>query len=216
MTEAAWRLIGVVLLGVAIAPGLTWGHDAISTKLTWTREISRIFERRCVGCHQDGGSAPMAFSNFSAVKPWAVAIKEAVLVRQMPPWPAAKGFGEFSNDFSLTQEEIVRIAEWVEGGAPEGDPAFLKPPNFAPPRWRSGSRPAGASVVVRAGTVIPKSLSVIAVRVDQPGKLWIGPVPLVWGLRGDSQWLLLRKPLRFAAGSVVDGRGTATLLLTPE
>lgn len=216
MTKAAWRLIGSVLLGAAIAPNLTWAHDAISTKLTWTREISRIFEKRCVGCHQDGGRAPMAFGSFSAVKPWAVAIKEAILVRQMPPWPAAKGYGEFSNDFSLTQEEIVRIAEWVEGGAPEGDPAFLKPPNFAVPRWRSGSRPAGGNFEVRAGTVMPKSVSVIAVRVDRPGKLWIGAFPLVWGLRRDSQWLLLREPLRFAAGSVVEGRGTATLLLSTD
>lgn len=216
MTKPRWRLIGSVLLGAAIACNLGWGHDAVSTKLTWTREISRIFETRCVGCHQDGGRAPMAFRSFSAVKPWAVAIKEAVLVRQMPPWPAAKGYGEFSNDFSLTQEEIVRIAEWVEGGAPEGDPAFLKPPNFALTRWRSGSRPVGGEVVVRAGTLIPRSISVIAVRVDQPGKLWLGAVPLVWGLRRDSQWLLLREPLRLAAGSVVEGRGTATLLLSSE
>ena len=193
-----------------------WGHDAISTKLTWTREISRIFEKRCVGCHQEGGRAPMDLGSFSAVKPWVVAIKEAVLQRQMPPWPAAKGYGEFSNDFSLTQEEIVRIAEWVEGGAPEGDAVYLGPPNFPLSRWRLGARPAGGSLVVRGGTVIERPVSVLAVRVDRPGKLWIGLTPVVWGLRRDSQWLVLREPLRLGAGSVVEGRGVVTLVLRPE
>ena len=199
-----------------MSTNLTWGHDPISTKLTWTREISRIFEKRCVGCHQEGGAAPIAFDQYSAVKPWAVAIKEAVLFRQMPPWPAAKGYGEFSNDYSLTQEEIVRIAEWIEGGAPEGDPAFLKPRNFSITRWRTGSAPSGRTMVVKAGTVLAKAVSARAVRVDRPGKLWVGAAPLVWGLRRDAQWLFLREPIRLEAGSVVEGPGIATILLGPE
>ena len=158
----------------------------------------------------------MAFGSFSAVKPWAVAIKEAVLVRQMPPWPAAKGYGEFSNDYSLTQEEIVRIAEWIEGGAPEGDPAFLKPPNFSLSRWRTGSAPTGRRIVVKAGTVLPNAVSARAMRVDRPGKLWVGSVPLVWGLRRDAQWLFPREPIRLEAGSVVEGTGIATIILSPE
>ena len=36
-----------------------------------------------------------------------------------------KGFGEFEGDPSLTQDEITRIAEWAEGGAPEGDPGIF-------------------------------------------------------------------------------------------
>ena len=158
----------------------------------------------------------MAFGSFSTVKPWAVAIKEAVLVRQMPPWPAAKGYGEFSNDYSLTQEEIIRIAEWIEGGAPEGDPAFLKPPNFSRSRWRTASAPSGRTMVVKAGTVLAKAVSAKAVRVDRPGKLWVGATPLVWGLRRDAQWLFPREPIRLEAGSVVEGPGIATILLGPE
>ncbi|MEJ7609533.1 MAG: hypothetical protein WKF37_25485 [Bryobacteraceae bacterium] len=37
----------------------------------------------------------------------------------MPPWGAVRGYGGFANDVSLTQNEIIRITEWVEGGAPE-------------------------------------------------------------------------------------------------
>ena len=49
----------------------------------------------------------------------------------MPPWGAVKGFGEFKDDQGLTQEQIELIADWVEGGAPEGDPNLLpKLPDF--------------------------------------------------------------------------------------
>ncbi len=43
----------------------------------------------------------------------------------MPPWGAVKGFGSFREDQGLTQEEIELFSDWVEGGAPEGDPAVL-------------------------------------------------------------------------------------------
>lgn len=85
---------------------------------------------------------------YAEAHPWAVAIKEEVLARRMPPWGAVKGFGEFRDDGGLTQEQIEWIADWVVGGAPEGDPALLpKAPSFAkaaavhvPPGTRRGSR----------------------------------------------------------------------------
>ena len=67
----------------------------------------------------------MSLLTYEEVRPWAKAIKEQVLSRQMPPWGAVKGFADFRNDVSLTQDEINRIAEWVEGGAPEGDTIYL-------------------------------------------------------------------------------------------
>ena len=102
-----------------------FAHDPISTKLTWSREISRILYARCVECHREGGSAPMALVSYQQARPWAKAIKEQVLNRQMPPWGAVKGFADFRNDRGLSQEEISLIAAWVEGGAPEGDPSLV-------------------------------------------------------------------------------------------
>jgi hypothetical protein len=101
-----------------------WAHDVISTKLTWSREVARIVYRRCVSCHQDGGSA-FSLVKYDEARPWAKAIKEEVLGRRMPPWNAVKGFGELKDDQGLTQEQIEIIAQWVEGGAPEGDPLLL-------------------------------------------------------------------------------------------
>ena len=192
-----------------LTPALLFAHDPVSTSHSWTREISRIFEKRCQSCHREGGGAPMAFQTFADAKPWAVAIKEAVLTRQMPPWPAAKGFGEFSNDFSLTQEEIVRIAEWVEGGAPEGDPIYLKPRNFSSPAL-PGSVPAGETLALRPGQTLAAPITILALRIDRPGKLWTAATPLVWGLQPSPRWLILREPLRLPAGALLSGAGAAT------
>src|SRR5205085_2541589 len=88
------------------------------------REISRLFYQRCSSCHRDGGNA-FALTTYEQARPWAKAIKEEVNERRMPPWGAVKGFGEFRDDQGLTQEQIELINDWVEGGAPEGDPALL-------------------------------------------------------------------------------------------
>ncbi|HEY6308901.1 MAG TPA: hypothetical protein VI488_20865, partial [Candidatus Angelobacter sp.] len=50
------------------------------------------------------------------------------LERRMPPWNAVKGFGEFKDDRGLTQEDLEIVGEWVEGGAPEGNPLYMPPP----------------------------------------------------------------------------------------
>jgi hypothetical protein len=102
-------------------------HEIITTRLTWTQQISRIFYHRCVSCHREGGQAPMPLTTYEQVRPWAKAIKYTALSRQMPPWDAVKGYGAFRNDLSLSEEEIAIISSWVEGGAPEGGAVFLPP-----------------------------------------------------------------------------------------
>ncbi|HEY7306958.1 MAG TPA: cytochrome c, partial [Bryobacteraceae bacterium] len=116
-----------VLQRLVIVAGITWAasgvaHDIITTNLTYTRDISRILARRCVACHGEAASIPL--TRYEEVRPWAVAIKEQVLSRAMPPWGAVKGFGDLEPDHALSQEEIMIIAAWVIGGAPQGDPAL--------------------------------------------------------------------------------------------
>ena len=85
----------------------------------------------------------MAFSlmTYADARPWAVAIKEEILRRRMPPWGAIKGFGEFRNDTALTPEEMERIVSWTDGGVPEGErktcprrPNRLSPRRSATPK----------------------------------------------------------------------------------
>ena len=109
------------------AQGEAQAHDIITTSITFDRDISRIVNNHCASCHHPGG---MAFSlmTYADARPWAVAIKEEILRRRMPPWGAIKGFGEFRNDTALTPEEMERIVSWTDGGVPEGEPKDMPPP----------------------------------------------------------------------------------------
>jgi hypothetical protein len=95
-------------------------HDPISTKVTWSREISRIVQRRCVSCHLPDGFASFSLATYKDARPWAVAIKEEALAGLMPPWGADAGVGQFANDRRLSRHELELIASWVDGGAPAG------------------------------------------------------------------------------------------------
>jgi hypothetical protein len=45
----------------------------------------------------------------------------------MPKWHAARGYGEFANDPTLSPFDIALIVAWVDGGAVRGDPAKARP-----------------------------------------------------------------------------------------
>jgi hypothetical protein len=94
-------------------------HVPITTKIVFNREIAQIFQRKCFQCHTDGNVA-MALTTYKETRPWAVAIKEEILERKMPPWSAAGGYGHFANDMSLTAREVSLILSWTDGGAPSG------------------------------------------------------------------------------------------------
>jgi hypothetical protein len=190
-------------------------HDVITTKLTWNREISRIVLLRCAICHHTGGSA-FSMMTYAEARPWAVAIKEEVLSRRMPPWGAVKGFGDFRNDQGLTAEQIEWITAWVGGGVPEGDPSDLetnpKIPEPAPPVPTTGELLVGGDVrLTREFTVdgilplsVPdqKSLQIIATLPD--GRI----EPLLWLYEYKSIFVhpfLLRTPLKLPKGTLIVG-----------
>ena len=102
-------------------------HDIITTKITFDREIIRIIHSRCASCHREGGKS-FSMMSYAEARPWAVAIKEEVLARRMPPWGAVKGFGDFRDEQGLTPEQVEVITNWAEGGAPEGEPKDVPPP----------------------------------------------------------------------------------------
>jgi hypothetical protein len=151
----------VLLLVVSV--GVLQAHDIITTKITFSKEISRLIYKRCATCHREGGTA-FSLTTYDQARPWAKAIKEEVLERRMPPWEAVKGFAEFKEDRGLTQEELETISAWVEGGAPEGDPKYLPAaPKLA--AWQDPAAPKGASErVVADGAKLAERSQVVAIR----------------------------------------------------
>jgi hypothetical protein len=202
-------------------------HDVITTPLTFSREISRILYSRCASCHRQRGSA-FSLLAYQDARPWAAAIKEEVLERRMPPWGAVKGFGEFRDDEGLTQEEIGLIADWVEGGAPEGDPALLpKPPDSHPKR---ASAPIPVEIAVDGVLTLRTALTVTGIR---PGNVPERSTLMVVAERPDGSiepllWLYQHNPrfthaysysaaLRFPPGTKIEvtppDAGTVSLLV---
>ena len=73
-------------------------------------------------------AAPFSLLTYEQARPWAKAIKEAVLLKKMPPWFADPHYGKFSNDRSLARKTIDTLAAWADAGAPQGDSKDLPPP----------------------------------------------------------------------------------------
>ena len=137
-------------------------HDVITTKVTWTREISRLVFKRCAQCHREGGRA-FSLTTYQDARPWAKAIKEETLERRMPPWGAVKGFGSFRDDQGLTQEDLELISDWVEGGAPEGEARNLpEAPDFSKPARGRAAR-AGSEVIVDGSLALKRPLTVTGI-----------------------------------------------------
>src|SRR5271165_4118628 len=149
------------VLFIASGVGLIQAHDIITTKITFTKEISRLIYKRCATCHHEGGQA-FSLLTYDQARPWAKAIKEEALERRMPPWEAIKGFGEFRDDRGLTEEELETISAWVEGGAPEGEAKYL-PSRPKLTAWQDPPAPKGSSEqVVADGAKLAASSKVVA------------------------------------------------------
>jgi hypothetical protein len=88
---------------------------------TFSKDVAPILFKSCVECHRATAMAPMSLLTYEDARPWARAIKQKVVARQMPPWGADPSVARYSNDVSLKQQEIDTIAAWVDGGSPEGD-----------------------------------------------------------------------------------------------
>jgi peroxiredoxin len=108
------------------------------SKVTYSKQISRILQKSCIECHRSGEVAPFALTDYDEVVGWAGMIAEVVEQRRMPPWHADERYGHFINDSRLTSTERHQIASWVEAGAPEGDVADLPAPRKFVEGWRIG------------------------------------------------------------------------------
>ena len=122
----------VVLFAQMAATGTAVAAPTNATphEVTFSKDIAPIFQAKCQECHQPNSIAPMSLITYKEVRPWARSIRERVVTRQMPPWHIDRSVGvqKFKNDMSLTDEQVDKIARWVEAGAPEGDPKDLPPP----------------------------------------------------------------------------------------
>jgi len=117
--------LAVCLAAICVLESGPSAHDR-TTQVTWTTDVEPIIKSRCLGCHATGGFAPLPLDTYDAARAAATAIRDEVLERRMPPWSAARGFGEFANDRTLTPLEIELLTAWANGLTPIGPP--VEPP----------------------------------------------------------------------------------------
>ena len=93
--------------------------------ISYAETIAPMLNENCVSCHREGGIGPWAMTDYNMVRGFSLMIREVVRTQRMPPWHADPHVGEFSNDRSLTDEQIRTLVHWIEAGAPRGEGADL-------------------------------------------------------------------------------------------
>ncbi len=130
--------------GVAASPA---PHKPIPT---FYKDILPLLQDHCQSCHRPGEVAPMPLVTYEQTRPWAAAMAKSVKGGMMPPWFADPRFGHFSNDPSLTPQQIATILAWAQGGSPGGNPHDAPPP----PNWAQGWNIAQPDVVLAMPTSV--------------------------------------------------------------
>jgi mono/diheme cytochrome c family protein len=92
-----------------------------SAAITFNRDILPILQKNCQQCHRPGEVAPMSFLTYKDARPWAKAMKTAVVTGKMPPWFADPKYGHFANNPTLSVKDVDALVTWADNGAPEGD-----------------------------------------------------------------------------------------------
>jgi hypothetical protein len=105
-----------------------------SSAPTFYRDLLPILQDHCQSCHRPSEIAPMPLLTYEQSRPFARAIADAAVKKTMPPWFADPGVGHFSNDPSLSAQQIATLLRWATSGAPAGDPSEAPPPR----QWTTG------------------------------------------------------------------------------
>jgi mono/diheme cytochrome c family protein len=111
---------------------------AATTKLTYHKEVLPILQKHCQQCHRPGEVGPFSLMTYKQAVNWAEDIKEYTHSKKMPPWKP-QGGPSYEGERKLTDAEIKLLAEWVDGGMPEGDPKTAPEPRKFVEGWQLGT-----------------------------------------------------------------------------
>jgi hypothetical protein len=115
---------------------------------TFNEQIAPIIFSKCTPCHRTGEVAPFTLLNYQDTRRRASQIKAVTQSGYMPPWKPVRGYAEFADARGLSPAEIALIAQWVDTGALEGDPA--KTPTA--PTFPTGSQLGVPDMVIKMPT----------------------------------------------------------------
>jgi mono/diheme cytochrome c family protein len=89
--------------------------------VTYSKEISRILEARCQGCHRPGDIGPMSLMNYDDAVAYAPDILRVINEGIMPPWKPSESHGKFKGATALKPEEKADLLTWLNSDMPMGN-----------------------------------------------------------------------------------------------
>ena len=128
--------------------------SAAAASPTFYRDVLPVLQQDCQSCHRPGQIAPMPLITYDQTQPFASAIAGDADSRKMPPWFADPSVGHFSNDLSLSSQEIGTLVAWAAANAPAGNPSDAPPPR----QWTEGWNIPPPDLVIR----MPKPVAIPA------------------------------------------------------
>jgi hypothetical protein len=142
---------GMIAAGACLMlSSVSFGADTA----TFAKDVAPILQEKCQECHHTGSMAPMSLVTYEETRPWAKAIRERVITRQMPPWhiDPTVGVQKFKNDMSLSAAQIDTIVRWVDQGAPLGDRKDMPAPRqwANSDQWKAATELGPPDIVIKS------------------------------------------------------------------
>jgi hypothetical protein len=136
LTPTLFASLGILGATFAGPPSAT----PVKTKKvpTFAKDVAPIIYSKCAGCHRAGEVAPFTLTSYQDAKSKALTIASVVKQKYMPPWSAA-GHGEFTNERTLSTDQIATLSAWADAGAPAGDLTKAPPPPAFTKGWKMGT-----------------------------------------------------------------------------
>ena len=200
--------------------------------VTFYKDVLPLLQKQCQSCHRPGEIAPMSFMTYQETRPWAKAIKAAVLTKKMPPWFADPGYGHFRNERRLSESEVQTLVNWADNGSAAGNEKDQPPPMHFAAGWSIGKPdmvvefprdvPIPATGVMDQGNLVvkvnfPRDAWIKAAEI-RPGnpkvvhhmKAWVRPPGSGWLKDAPEGELYFPKQGRFVPTDAQPGNAAAT------
>lgn len=132
--------VASLVFGIGVSPKQPENKSVKKkAKITYAKDVAPILNNRCVSCHRPNEVAPFSLVGYDNAKKWGKMVSIVAGARQMPPWKAVHGFGEFKDEARLSDQEIKTLSDWVYDEMPRGD-RKLEPParSFSSEDWPLG------------------------------------------------------------------------------
>jgi len=112
-------------------PATAAGH------VTYYRDVAPILQANCQSCHRPGEVGPFSLLTYEQAVNWAIDIKDYTQSHKMPPWKPTDGL-PIHGERKMAEKDIATLADWVDGGTPEGDPKDAPPAKRFNEGWQLG------------------------------------------------------------------------------